>query len=205
MSRQSRCSEVRRHQLARVGIAFVALTSMLTLSASAEPAQPYAPLIRPLKIEQVPGKPVYYTVESPGIPGKQNQRHTSNAGFVVTPQGIAVFDALGTPSLGWDPLQQIRKLTKQPLRYVVVSHYTPITFTDFKLSEIIAQRSSSRRSGRSNTKTTTRKLPTKGPIKDSISVGRRFTLGSTATLASCRPTSPIYSAQRSRLEASGLC
>ena len=58
-----------------------------------------------------------------GIPGKDNEGHTSNAGFVVTAQGVVVFDALGTPSLGWDLLQQIRKITDQPVRYVVVSHY----------------------------------------------------------------------------------
>ena len=34
-----------------------------------------------------------------------------------------MFDALGTPSLGWDLLQQIRKITDQPVRYIVVSHY----------------------------------------------------------------------------------
>ena len=39
------------------------------------------------------------------------------------PEGVVVFDALGTPSLGWDLLQQIAKITDQPVRYIVVSHY----------------------------------------------------------------------------------
>jgi glyoxylase-like metal-dependent hydrolase (beta-lactamase superfamily II) len=34
-----------------------------------------------------------------------------------------VFDALGTPSLGWALLQQIRKITDRKIRYVVLSHY----------------------------------------------------------------------------------
>jgi len=34
-----------------------------------------------------------------------------------------VFDALGTPSLGWALLQQIRSVTDKPIRYVVLSHY----------------------------------------------------------------------------------
>ena len=40
-------------------------------------------------------------IGSPGVPGKENQGNTSNAGFVVTGDGVVVFDALGTPSLGW--------------------------------------------------------------------------------------------------------
>ena len=34
-----------------------------------------------------------------------------------------VFDALGTPSLGWALLQQIRKVTDKKIRYVIASHY----------------------------------------------------------------------------------
>ena len=60
---------------------------------------------------------------APGIPGKENEGHTSNAGFVVTSQGVVVFDALGTPSLGWDLLQEIRKISDQPIRYIAASHY----------------------------------------------------------------------------------
>ena len=94
---------------------------MIAASASAE--QAYAPLSRPLTIEQVPDRPVYFVVGEPGIPSRDNEGHTSNAGFVVTSEGVVVFDALGTPSLGWDLLQQIRKITDQPIRYIVVSHY----------------------------------------------------------------------------------
>jgi glyoxylase-like metal-dependent hydrolase (beta-lactamase superfamily II) len=93
------------------------------IATSALGEEPYAALSRPLKIEQVPGRPVYYVVGQPGIPGHDNEGHTSNAGFVVTSQGVVVFDALGTPSLGWDLLRQIRSVTDQPIRYIVVSHY----------------------------------------------------------------------------------
>ena len=58
----------------------------------------------------------------------------SGQGFVVVAQqlliGVAlgfalqvVFDALGTPSLGWALLQEIRKVTDKKIRYVVLSHY----------------------------------------------------------------------------------
>lgn len=83
----------------------------------------YAPITKPLQMGQVPGKPIYYSIGSPGVPGPKNEGNTSNAGFVVTDDGVLVFDALGTPSLGWALLQQIRKVTDKPVKYVVLSHY----------------------------------------------------------------------------------
>ena len=95
-----------------------------TVSAAvAQTASPYAPITIPLKLEQVPGKPIWVSIGNPGIPGKDNEGNNSNAGFVVTPDGVVVFDALGTPSLGWALLQEIRKVTTRKIRYVVVSHY----------------------------------------------------------------------------------
>src|SRR3954468_6803670 len=84
---------------------------------------PYPPITIPLKIDQVPGRPIYYSTGNPGVPGQDNEGNTSNAGFVVTSDGVVVFDALGTPSLGWVLLQQIRKVTDKKIRYVVASHY----------------------------------------------------------------------------------
>ncbi len=92
-------------------------------AAGAQTVSPYPPLTIPLKIDQVPGKPVWYSTGNPGIPGKDNEGNTSNAGFVVTSHGVVVFDALGTPSLGWALLQEIRKVTDRKIRYVVLSHY----------------------------------------------------------------------------------
>jgi glyoxylase-like metal-dependent hydrolase (beta-lactamase superfamily II) len=90
---------------------------------SAARAQTYAPLNAPLVVEQVPGHPIYYSVGNPGVPGQANQGNTSNAGFVVTADGVVVFDAAGTPSLGWALLQKIRQTTGAAVRYNVVSHY----------------------------------------------------------------------------------
>ena len=119
-------------------IAFALVPAMLMGSALAQ--QAYPPLNRPLAIEQLPGGPFYYVVGQPGIPGKDNEGHTSNAGFVVTSQGVVVFDALGTPSLGWDLLQQIRKISDQPIRYIVVSHYhadqSSVNFSAFRPVEV---------------------------------------------------------------------
>lgn len=92
-------------------------------AASAQNAEPYAPLTHPLKIEQIPGTQIYYSIGIPGVPGKGNQGNTSNAGFVITDDGVVVFDALGTPSLGWALLQEIKKRTDKKIRFVVLSHY----------------------------------------------------------------------------------
>jgi glyoxylase-like metal-dependent hydrolase (beta-lactamase superfamily II) len=52
-----------------------------------------------------------------------NQNFISNAGFVVTPQGVVVIDALGSPALATQLLAQIRKVTPLPVTHVIVTHY----------------------------------------------------------------------------------
>ncbi|MEP7207174.1 MAG: MBL fold metallo-hydrolase [Casimicrobiaceae bacterium] len=52
-----------------------------------------------------------------------NKGFMSNAGFVVTGDGVVVFDALGTPVLGQAMIDAIRKVTGEPIRRVIVSHY----------------------------------------------------------------------------------
>ena len=66
---------------------------------------------------------VYYIQGDSGIPSPSNRGHTSNAGFVVTRDGVVVFDALGTPVLGRELIGAIRKITPLPIRRVVLSHY----------------------------------------------------------------------------------
>jgi glyoxylase-like metal-dependent hydrolase (beta-lactamase superfamily II) len=74
-------------------------------------------------LKQVPNKPVYYVIGESGVPGANNEGHTSNAGFVVTQEGVVVFDALGTPALGYRLIQRIHEVTDQPIKKVVISHY----------------------------------------------------------------------------------
>jgi glyoxylase-like metal-dependent hydrolase (beta-lactamase superfamily II) len=52
-----------------------------------------------------------------------NQNFISNAGFVVTPGGVVVMDALGSPSLAQKLIAEIRKVNKQKVVAVIVSHY----------------------------------------------------------------------------------
>jgi glyoxylase-like metal-dependent hydrolase (beta-lactamase superfamily II) len=52
-----------------------------------------------------------------------NQNFISNAGFVVTPRGVVVVDALGSPILAQKLIAEIKKITPQKIVAVVVSHY----------------------------------------------------------------------------------
>ncbi len=106
----------------RFAAAMLVFSACLATEVDAQTAA-YPPITIPLKIDQVPGKPIYYSIGNPGVPGKDNEGNTSNAGFVVTSDGVVVFDALGTPSLGWALLQQIHNVTDKKIRYVVASHY----------------------------------------------------------------------------------
>ncbi len=97
---------------------------MVSMHASAELVDtPYSAVSLPFELHQVPNKPVYYIVGESGVPGANNEGHTSNAGFVVTDEGVVVYDALGTPALGYRMIQRIREVTDKPIKKIIVSHY----------------------------------------------------------------------------------
>lgn len=52
-----------------------------------------------------------------------NQNFISNAAFVVTPAGVVVIDALGSPALSERLAAEIRKITPRPITHVIVTHY----------------------------------------------------------------------------------
>lgn len=52
-----------------------------------------------------------------------NQNFISNAGFVVTPAGVVVIDALGSPALATRLIAEVRKVTPLPITHVLVTHY----------------------------------------------------------------------------------
>ncbi|MBI3430823.1 MAG: MBL fold metallo-hydrolase [Hydrogenophilales bacterium] len=65
----------------------------------------------------------YFVQGLPGAASSENQGFMSNAGFVVTRDGVVVFDALASPPLAEKLLGLIRTITRQPIRRVIVSHY----------------------------------------------------------------------------------
>lgn len=48
-----------------------------------------------------------------------------NAGFIVTPQGVVVIDALASPAEGRALLRTIRTITPAPVRWLVLTHHHP--------------------------------------------------------------------------------
>lgn len=75
-----------------------------------------------MRAERV-GAHSWYVQGLPGAASTANQGFMSNAGFVVTKEGVVVFDALGTPALARQLIAEIRKRTPLPIRHVIVSHW----------------------------------------------------------------------------------
>ena len=97
----------------------VAGCAALLLAAGAA-AQPAAP--RKVEARQV--SPSAWFVQGDAALGTPaNRNFISNAGFVVTPAGVVVIDALGSPQLARELLDQIARVTTQPVTHLVVTHY----------------------------------------------------------------------------------
>jgi glyoxylase-like metal-dependent hydrolase (beta-lactamase superfamily II) len=98
----------------------VASTSVAATPVAATPDMaPVTVNLRPQKLTER----VWWVEGLQGAVSHENQGFNSNAGFVVTDEGVVVFDALGTPALGAALLAEIRRITDKPVRQVVVSHY----------------------------------------------------------------------------------
>ncbi len=96
-----------------------ALIACLALgSAAATAAEPVIEL-KPIQVSPH----VYYFGGESGMASAANKGFMSNAGFVVTGDGVVAFDTLGTPALGQAMLAAIAKITDQPVKRVIVSHY----------------------------------------------------------------------------------
>jgi glyoxylase-like metal-dependent hydrolase (beta-lactamase superfamily II) len=77
-----------------------------------------------IRIEAVKVSPhVYYFQGQAGMASAANRGFMSNAGFVITTDGVVAFDALATPVLGQAMIDAIGRITKQPIRRVILSHY----------------------------------------------------------------------------------
>lgn len=66
---------------------------------------------------------VYYVQGKAGVASAENEGFNSNAGFVLTDEGVVVIDALGTPPLGEALVRAIRRTTGKPIRRVILTHY----------------------------------------------------------------------------------
>jgi glyoxylase-like metal-dependent hydrolase (beta-lactamase superfamily II) len=66
---------------------------------------------------------VWFVQGAAALGSSANRNFISNAGFIVTDDGVVVIDALGSPALANELLAEIRRVTTQPVRFVIVTHY----------------------------------------------------------------------------------
>ena len=95
-----------------------------TLAAGLARAQP-APAVQPvLAVQPVPVAPGVWMVQGASALGTPaNRNFISNAAFIVTPEGVLVVDALGSPALARELVAAIARITLLPIKHVVVTHY----------------------------------------------------------------------------------
>lgn len=72
-------------------------------------------------VEVTPG--VWMVQGASALGSSANRNFISNAAFVVTPDGVVVVDALGSPVLARELVAAIARITPQPIRHLVVTHY----------------------------------------------------------------------------------
>jgi glyoxylase-like metal-dependent hydrolase (beta-lactamase superfamily II) len=96
---------------------FIFHSLLLATPATAD----YAPVTVPMEVQKV-SEHVYFVQGKAGI-ATDNEGFISNAGFIITGDGVVVFDSLGTPSLAAQLVKEIHKITKQPIKRVIASHY----------------------------------------------------------------------------------
>lgn len=66
---------------------------------------------------------VWFVQGEAALGTRANRNFISNAAFIVTPAGVVVIDALGSPVLAQELVDAIRQVTAAPIRHVIVTHY----------------------------------------------------------------------------------
>ena len=77
---------------------------------------------QPMQAQQV-SRSAWYVQGVSELGSSANQNFISNAGFVVTPTGVVVIDALGSPALAESLVAKIKKITPLQITHVLVTHY----------------------------------------------------------------------------------
>ena len=96
--------------------------NLLALCLAAAGVSAFAAEPPPMTARQV--SPSSWYVEGVSALGSSaNQNFISNAAFVITPAGVVVIDALGSPELAQRLVAHIAKITPKPITHVIVTHY----------------------------------------------------------------------------------
>jgi glyoxylase-like metal-dependent hydrolase (beta-lactamase superfamily II) len=98
----------------------ILLGSLVSFSiAFGQSNAPDSVLLKPVQV----APHTYFVQGFPEMGSSANQNFISNAGFVVTPGGVVVVDALGSPILAHKLIAEIKKITPQKVVAIIVSHY----------------------------------------------------------------------------------
>ena len=98
----------------------ILLVSLIIFSlAFGQSNTPDSVLLKPVHV----APHTYFVQGFPEMGSSANQNFISNAGFVVTPGGVVVVDALGSPILAQKLIAEIKKITSQKVVALIVSHY----------------------------------------------------------------------------------
>jgi len=95
---------------------------LLIFAACCSPAYSASEALPEMATKKVSSN-VWYVEGLSALGAPANQNFISNAAFVVTPAGVVVIDALGSPVLAERLLAEIGKVTRQPVTHVIVTHY----------------------------------------------------------------------------------
>ena len=82
-------------------------------------------VVAPLSSQQLPVRQVasgIYVVLGDTGRGSEGR---PNAGFIVTGDGVVVIDALASPAQGEQLVRAIRSVTREPIRWLVLTHHHP--------------------------------------------------------------------------------
>ena len=97
-------------------ISLAVLAALLT-----PPAAPVAQAPEPPYVARRLADGVYAVLGDTG----RGSEGRPNAGFIVTSEGVVVVDALASPAQGRALLKTIRGVTRQPIRWLVLTHHHP--------------------------------------------------------------------------------
>lgn len=116
---------MKRYRVCILSIALVVTTFVGIPTAQAQTSStPQVSADGTIQVKAIQVAPNTYFVQGvPEMGSTRNQNFISNAGFVVTPKGVVVIDALGSPVLAQKLIQEIRKVSKQKIVAVVLTHY----------------------------------------------------------------------------------
>ena len=99
----------------------IRVLAWLAVACHAMPAwaQPAAAAV---VLRQVSASAWYVQGES-ALGSPANRNFISNAGIVVTPAGVVVIDALGSPQLARELMAEVRRSTGKAVTHVILTHY----------------------------------------------------------------------------------